>query len=363
MARKQGKDRGLFERPRGSGIWWVRYFDRGGREHREKIGAKSLARRVYEKRKTEIREGRFFAPEKRETLSFESIQSDYRNSALKAGREIMRGDIGYRRLNDAFGPERADSITPAQIEVFRDKLAEELSAATVNLHLKLLRAIFMRAVRTQSVASNPVGSVKFCRENNKRLRWLRDDEESVLFDVLPNWLKPLVTVALNTGMRKGELLNLHWSDVDFTSGTITIRDPKSGEDEHVLMNSTTQQTLKTLWDSSTKVVQLKAGGLDRSSFVFTAPRGGFIQNLKRYWYPALRRAGIDDFHFHDLRHTFASRAAMSGVDLYTLQALMRHRSLLMTQRYAHLSATHQREAIRRLDGWHERQNPIAERRS
>jgi integrase len=75
------------------------------------------------------------------------------------------------------------------------------------------------------------------------------------------------------------------------------------------MNSTTQETLKTLWDLSTKVVQLKAGGSDRSSFVFTAPRGGFIQNLKRYWYPALRRAGIDDFHFHDLRHTFASRAA------------------------------------------------------
>ena len=104
MARKQGKDRGLFERPQGSGIWWVRYFDRDGREHREKIGAKGLARRVYEKRKTEIREGRFFAPERRETVSFESILSDYRNSALKAGREIMRGDIGYRRLNDAFGP-------------------------------------------------------------------------------------------------------------------------------------------------------------------------------------------------------------------------------------------------------------------
>lgn len=363
MARKQGKDRGLFERPLGSGNWWVRYFDGGGREHREKIGAKSLARRVYEKRKTEIREGRFFAPERREAVSFESILSDYRSSALKAGREIMRGDIGYRRLHDAFGRDRADSITPVQIEAFRDRLAEELSAATVNLHLKLLRAIFMRAVRMQSVASNPVSRVKFCKENNKRLRWLTDDEEAALTGALPNWMKPLVAVALNTGMRKAELLKLRWRDVDFTSGTITIRDPKSGEDEHVLMNTTTQQTLKTLRDSSTKIVQLKAGGPDRSGFVFTAPRGGFIQNLKRYWYPALRRAGIEDFHFHDLRHTFASRAAMSGVDLYTLQALMRHRSSLMTQRYAHLSAAHQREAIRRLDGWHQRQNPTAERQS
>ena len=97
--------------------------------------------------------------------------------------------------------------------------------------------------------------------------------------------------------------------------------------------------------------------------MFAAPRGGLIQNLKRYWYPALRHAGLEDFHFHDLRHTFASRAAMSGVDLYTLQALMRHRSSLMTQRYAHLSAAHQREAIRRLDGWRERRDSIAERQS
>jgi integrase len=319
MARKQAKDRGLFERAPGSGIWWVRHFDRNGREHREKIGAKGLARRVYEKRKTEIREGRFFAPERREAVSFESILSDYRSSALKAGREIMRGDIGYRRLHGAFGRNRANSITPAQIEAFRDRLAGELSAATVNLHLKLLRAIFMRAVRAQSVGSNPVSRVKFCKENNKRLRWLNDEEESALFEAVPNWLKPLVVVALNTGMRKGELLNLSWRDVDFTSGTIPIRDPKSGEDERVFMNATTQQTLKALRDSSTKIVQMKAGGQDRSGFVFTAPRGGFIQNLKRYWYPALRGAGVEDFHFHDLRHTFASRAAMSGVDLYTLK--------------------------------------------
>ncbi|MBI3800184.1 MAG: site-specific integrase, partial [Deltaproteobacteria bacterium] len=233
----------------------------------------------------------------------------------------------------AFGRDRADSISPTQIEAFRDRLAEDLSAATVNLHLKLLRAIFMRAVRTQSVATNPVSRVRFCKENNKRLRWLKDDEESALFDALPNWLKPLVAVALNTGMRKGELLNLRWRDVDFTSGTITIRDPKSGEDEYVLMNATTQQTLKTLWESSTKVVQLKAGGPDKSAFVFMAPRGGFIQNLKRYWYPALRRAGIEDFHFHDLRHTFVTRKMREGWDYKRIMAITGHTTFATFQRY------------------------------
>jgi hypothetical protein len=113
MARKQGKDRGLFERSQGSGIWWVRYFDRDGREHREKIGAKGLARRVYEKRRTDIREGRFFAPERREVVLFESILSEYRNSALKAGREIMRGRYRLPTSNRRFRPGESRFDNPS----------------------------------------------------------------------------------------------------------------------------------------------------------------------------------------------------------------------------------------------------------
>jgi integrase len=119
-----------------------------------------------------------------------------------------------------------------------------------------------------------------------------------------------------------------------------------------IANETTKRTLKVLSDSETKVIELKDRAqkhLNRR--VFTAPQGSYIHVLNRYWYPALKRARIEGLRFHDLRHTFASRAAMSGVDMYTLQALMRHRSPQMTQRYAHLSAAHQREAVRLLDSW------------
>lgn len=362
MARQGSRDRGLFERPKGSGIWWIRYHDGDGHEHREKIGTKGLARRVSEKRKTEIRDGRYFPPENKIAVRFDEIAADYKAAAQKDGREIIRGEIGYRRLQECFGGMAADSIASSRIEAFRDRLGEDLSPATVNLHLKLLRAIFIRAVRAQAVSSNPVSRVRFCKENNKRLRWLSEEEENALFAALPDWLKPLIIVALNTGMRKGELLKLKWRDIEIATGTITIRDPKSGEDEHVLMNETTKGSLRTLWEARSKIVALNERAPEApSGFVFTAPRGGYIHDLKRYWYPVLKRAGLEDFHFHDLRHTFASRAAMSGVDLYTLQALMRHRSPLMTQRYAHLSAAHQREAIRRLDRWHTRQSTAAER--
>ena len=224
--------------------------------------------------------------------------ADYKAAAQKAGREIIRGEIGYRRLQQCFGGVAADSIASSQIEAFRDRLSEDLSPATVNLHLKLLRAIFMRAVRAQTVSSNPVSRVRFCKENNKRLRWLSEEEENALFTALPDWLKPLIVVALNTGMRKGELLKLRWRDVDFATGTMTIRDPKSGEDEHVLMNETTKGSLRTLWEARLKIVALK----DRiratpSGFVFTAPRGGYIHDLKRYWYRSSNARVLRTFIF------------------------------------------------------------------
>jgi integrase len=355
MARKNSKDRGLFEQPSGSGVWWICYFDALGRRHREKAGSKGLARRLYEKRKTEIREARYFPPERRKPLMFEEVLENYRRALERQQGDDGWGPERFRRLRETFGRQPAAAITPEKVEAFRDELSEDHAPATVNRHLQLLRAVFLRAIRDGKVDSTPTSKVRFHRENNKRERYLSDDEERRLFETLPAWLHPLVTVALHTGMRKSELLKLKWSDVDFTTGTIHVRDPKSGENEHVLMNETTKRALKTLSDSRTRVVDLK-DALQRhlNRYVFTAPEGGYIHVLNRYWYPALRRAGIDGLRFHDLRHTFASRVAMSGVDLYTLQALMRHRSPQMTQRYAHLSAAHQREAIGLLDRWRQR---------
>ena len=355
MARKNSKDRGLFEQPSGSGVWWICYFDAFGRRHREKAGSKGFARRLYEKRKTEIREARYFPPERRKPAMFEEILEDYRRAAEKGPRGDGWGPERYRRLRETFGGQPAAVITPVVVEAFRDELSRDHASATVNRHLQLLRAVFLRAKRDGKVDSTPTSKVRFYRENNKRERYLSNDEERKLFEALPSWLHPLVIVALHTGMRKSELLKLKWSDVDFATGTIHVRDPKSGEDEHVLMNETSKRTLRALSDSRTRVVALKDRALNHlNRHVFTAPEGGYMHALNRYWYPALKRARIEGLRFHDLRHTFASRAAMSGVDLYTLQALMRHRSPQMTQRYAHLSAAHQREAVRLLDSWRER---------
>jgi len=131
----------------------------------------------------------------------------------------------------------------------------------------------LRAIRDGKVDSTPTSKVRFYRENNKRERYLSNDEERNLFEALSSWLRPLVTVALHTGMRKSELLKLKWSDVDFATGTIHVRDPKSGEDEHVLMNETSKRTLRALSDSRTRVVALKDRTLKHlNRHVLTAPK-------------------------------------------------------------------------------------------
>ena len=155
MARKDGKDRGLFQRPKDSGIWWVCYFDADGRKHREKVGPKALARKVYEKRKTEVREARFFPHVRKRKVLFDEILNDYRTASEGAEGNDAWGPERYARLSNAFGSQPVESITASAIEDFRDNLVLDHAPATVNRHLQLLRAIFMRAIRGRQGGVQP----------------------------------------------------------------------------------------------------------------------------------------------------------------------------------------------------------------
>jgi integrase len=216
--------------------------------------------------------------------------------------------------------------------------AEGRAVATVNLYLRFLKAVFNRAIKHGRLQVNPVRAVKLDPEHNARNRCLSAGEEARLMGKLPSRLRPLVTLALHTGMRKGELRALQWSDVDFDTGTLRIRQDKAGEGRWVALNSTAREALLTV-----KREQKVMG-----SFVFASPRGKFLHNLERDWRPALRAAAIPDFRFHDLRHTFASRLAMAGVDIHTVQVAGGWLSPIMVQRYTHLSPGHVRAAVERL---------------
>lgn len=158
-------------------------------------------------------------------------------------------------------------------------------------------------------------------------RWLSADEEERLLAASSSWLQEIIRFALNTGMRQGEILNLQWQDVDFTRETLIVMKSKNGTRRTIPLNSTVYDLLATK--------QARTGA--SSGPVFKTPLSNTLQVrfLVREFCVARDRAGIPDFRFHDMRHTFATRLVQRGIDLYKVQRLLGHKTGTMTQRYAH----------------------------
>jgi integrase len=186
---------------------------------------------------------------------------------------------------------------------------------------------------------NPVSKIKLLREPSGRVRYLTDEEEARLMAALPTDADhQRVTVLLQTGLRKSEFLGLRWKDADLRAGVLTVPRSKNGETRHVPMTSDVRNILSRL-----------PRPLDGSALVFSNTVGTRdFRWAKKTFVAAVRAAEIDDFRFHDLRHTFASRLAMEAADLLAIKDLGGWKSLAMVQRYAHLSPAHRREAIERL---------------
>jgi len=338
-----GKDRGIFERPRESGIWWVRYADNFGRIHREKVGPKGLAKATYQKRKTEVREGKFF-PEtlrrKREMLFKDMVKLYLEDHARPNKRSYLDDAYRAKRLRAVFGDKALSEITLQDIERFKGKLAQEVSPKTVDHHIGLLKTIYNKAIQWGKTEANPTKDAKLFRRNNQRVRFLSDEEEAKLKAVFDPRFWHFVELAIHTGMRRGEMFNLRWADTNFQTRIITIPRSKSGETRHIPMNDRTVEILRGLPSRM------------KSEWVFPSltgatPMGG--DNFsKRVFNPAVKKAGIENFRWHDLRHTFASRLVMKGNDLRTVQELMGHKDITMTLRYSHLSPAHKMAAVQTL---------------
>jgi integrase len=343
------KVRGVFELPKGSGVYGIQYFV-DGRRRRERIGPFKLAVAVLEKRRTERREAKHSPKLHMRAVLFDDLLSDYRGAKDREGKAIQRGEYGYRRLLEAFGGRRAAEIEARDVEVFRDRLLTELAPASVVRHLTLLRAILNRGIRDGRLAKLPTREVEWPEENNERVRCLSDEEEARLFDVLPERLKSLVVLALNTGMRRGELLALRWKDIDLVNQTITIRMSKSGKGRRMPMSEQAYDTLSTMRRERIREVGADADLVAfRELLLFGPSSEAMKMALKRHFQEAIRAPGIEDFHFHDSRRTAASRPVMGGIDLYTVGELLGHRTLGMTKRYAHLSPDHLKRAVSLLD--------------
>ena len=193
------------------------------------------------------------------------------------------------------------------------------------------------AVEWDYVKASPIKGVKSLKEPPGRIRYLKEDEVNTLVNACADHLKPIVVTALNTGMRRTEILELKWADVDIDNRKIILKKTKNNE-VRVLPIS------KTLLAEFTELYNSRKG-----EYVFTDSKGKSFGDIKKSFLTAIKKANITDFRFHDLRHTFGSHLVMQGVNIRTVQHLMGHKDITMTMRYSHLSPEHIQSAIEKLD--------------
>jgi integrase len=338
------RQRGVYEKLPDSGVWWIRYADTTGHIRREKAGTKSAALTLYRKRKTEILEGKKL-PEnlRRANVAFEEIARDaLEYSRTTKVREAYRIDRWHMEtLLQWFRNHCAADLNPQEIERRLNELAAEgRKPATVNRYRTLLSLTFSLAVRNGKLSSNPVRLVKRRKENNERVRFL-DEEEEVKLRTKIRELHPgheaEFDLALHTGMRRGEQYGLCWQDVDLKRGIITIPRSKHGEVRHIQINSVARAALQTLRKLS-----------DGLGYVCPRFKGPESRDAREWFNQVLGQAKIQNFRWHDLRHTFASRLVMARVPLRAVQVLLGHKRIETTLRYSHLGETHLREAVERL---------------
>lgn len=309
----------------------------------------------------------------------EFLDDDYEpwmKEHLKTGlAEVKRLHARFPELLD----RPLDEVTVWLIDKHRTARRKAgISPVTINRDVTALCTAFRRAAEWGKVKSNPLAEVKPLRhDDNARARYLSPAEEQRLRDAIVarevenrkarerfnQWrqarklaplplitttytdhLRPLVLLALGTGMRMGELFSLQWSDVDFGRRQIHVRAAaaKGGRPRAIPIGKEIVLVLR-MWGEQSEDTLPEA-------YVFPGRSGGRLNNVKRSWARVVKTAKLRDFRFHDLRHTYASKLAMRGVDLNTVRELLGHKDLQMTLRYAHLAADHLADAVARLDG-------------
>lgn len=352
---KQEKRKGVFERVKGSNIWWIRYTNEQGKRVAAKVGTFSAAVHVYEQRTAAIRLGVLLPNSPRRGVRFSELAAD----AIKFSEKHHRASKDFKqRVNlalDEFGDRVAESITTRELQDWVDEMAEERewTGGTRNRFKSSLSTVFREGMRAGKITVNPARLIRRSKESLGRVRFLSYEEEAKLRRAIAATLPGRIQdeggsafaqldVALHTGMRKSEQFTATWDQVDLERGFIYLSMTKNGTDRFVTLNSVAVQVLRHLQERHKRL------GLPPESTLFHSKRDGLIKNPRKWFATALEQAKIDGVTWHTLRHTFASRLVMAGVDLKTVQELMGHKTIAMTARYAHLAPTHKLQALETL---------------
>ncbi len=334
---------GLYKRGE---IWCIRY-SYGGKIVRRAVGpSKRQAELALGKRKVAIAEGRFLDPLKGDKITYGELLDRYLKeySAVHKKPHTYATDTHWvKHLRPRFGSLLLKDVTADKVSVMVKELLDSgRKPATVNRVVTLLKHSFTKAKEWGLIRHSPVAEVKKLKERNERMRYLEPEQYTQLLQSEPRYLDDIVITAVNTGMRKEEILSLRRDQIDWRQRVILLTDTKNGERRGVPLNSTMVGLLRGI------IREHMRRGIS-SPYVFIDPwTGDRWKNIDAGFRAKVKRAGIEDFHFHDLRHTAASWMVMAHVDLLAVSKVLGHKDLRMTQRYSHLSPGHLLEAVEAL---------------
>ena len=258
-------------------------------------------------------------------ITFSDFAREYLRIHAEAKRSASFYDFTVRILKRRFGDKLLASIMPLDCASFVADRRKDVKPATANASLVVLKHMLKMAEEWGYLleGTNPARKLKREKVRNSRDRYLDRDEAGSVLAACLDWLRPIVMTALHTGGSRGELLGLTWEDIDFNVGTVCYRDTKNGDARKVSMSPTLQSALRSLPG------RLKGGK------VFVRGDQPVTNDVLRWAFDStVKKAGLTDFRFHDLRHTWATHLAMDGLPLRTLQELGGWRRPEMVQRYA-----------------------------
>jgi len=314
---------------------------------------KKLAKAIEAKIRAEVQEGKFFEKREGEYLTVAGLLEMYRERYAKPNKKPTSLKTDHylgKKINEFFGEFLLPEVTPGKIEDYMVKRRDDgVSEATIHHELNLLRHAFSLAFKNWDLITvDPFKKVKLPSGSKKRVRYLKPDEERKLFAELEkrgDWLTSVVIIARETGLRLSNVCNLAWDQVDLFKKSIEVEHTKNGNPVWIPMTETVHREL---------VMLNKGRDLDIDRVFWIDGKALHKDWVSLAFRRLCKRAGIENFRFHDLRHDFCSRLVQAGQPLHVVAELAGHTNITTTQRYAHLSPQSKRKAIEALSDFDQR---------
>jgi len=318
------------------GTWVIRYRKRNGCITQESVGnrrlmTKTIAKEILKKREQLVKLGQedLLDADIPALDGFAKEYLSYVRDTVKK-RSWKREELCLRHLINFYKGRILSDIKAQDVEDYKTARLSEVSAATVNRELEVLRHLFNLADRwDRFFGKNPVSRAGLLPLSNRKERILTRDEEKRLLNACDPYLRNIIVAALYTGMRKGEIISLKWENIDFESKLIIIdqTNSKSKKTRRIPVNSIMKRLL----------LELKLKSADNDYVFLSSKRAPYLRqdSLNRAFMLALKKANINGLRFHDLRHTAATRMIELGASIVAVKEILGHSSLDMTMRYAH----------------------------